>query len=119
MTWRNRGSSRSPFEQHDVCPGTHAADPHDLPRRIHEAEPVEQVATVFLQGALVALDSVDLAPELIPFGDADQERRVVVYDPASIDDPGQLGEGLQAVAAARLPHVLAQFFRGLSQPWLR
>src|SRR5215203_1018384 len=103
----------APFEQHHIGPGAHASHTDNLPRRIHEAETVEQVAPIVLQGALVALqDGVDLAPELIPFGDADQERRVVVYDPSAIDDPGELGEGLQAVAAARLPHVLAQFFRG-------
>ena len=66
-----------------------------------------------MEGALVALqDGVDLAPELIPFGDANQERRVVVYDPASIDNGGQLGEGLQAVAAARLSYVLAELLSG-------
>ena len=43
----------TPFEQHHACPAPRCRP--DLPRRIHEAEPVEQVATVFLRGALVAL----------------------------------------------------------------
>ena len=48
------------------------------------------MATVFLQGALVALQNgVDLAPELILRG-CGPGAAVVVYDPASIDDPGQL-----------------------------
>src|SRR5918994_2135550 len=102
------------FEQYYVGPGAHAADANDLPRRVHEVVPLEQVATIFLQGALVALqDGVDLGPDLVPFGDTNKERRIVDYHAAPIDDPGELGEGLQAVAPARLPHGLAQFLRGL------
>src|SRR5829696_4032943 len=49
------------LEQHHVGPCTHTTDPHNLPRRVHKAVPVEQVATIFLQGTLVALeDGVDL-----------------------------------------------------------
>src|SRR5215212_1851669 len=102
------------LEQHYEGPGAHAADANDLPRCIHEAESVEQVAPIVLQGALVALqDGVDLAPDLVLFGDTHQERWIVFYDAASACDPGQLGEGLQAVAAACFSHVLAQFFRCL------
>jgi hypothetical protein len=72
------------------------------------------VAPVLLQGTLVTLqDGVDLVPDLVPFGDAEKERRVVDYHPASIDHPGHLGERLKIVSAARLPHGLAQFFGGL------
>src|SRR5215216_7498445 len=79
------------FEQYYVGPCAHAPDPHDFPRRVHEEVPVEQVATIILQGALVALqDRVDLCPDLVFLGDALQERRVIVNHPASIDDPGQL-----------------------------
>src|SRR5215210_1228307 len=77
------------FEQHYVGAGAHAADSHDLPRRVHETVAVEQVAPILLQGALVALqDGVNLVPNLVALGDADQERRVLVYDAASIGDPG-------------------------------
>src|SRR5215211_4312111 len=104
----------APFKQYYVGPGAHASDPHNLPRRIHKAVPVEQVPTIFLQGALVVLQNgVYLCPDLVFLGDAHQERRIVVYHAASVDDPGQLGECLQAVAATRLPHGLAQLFRGL------
>jgi hypothetical protein len=58
------------FEQYDEGPGAHAAYPHDLPRHVYEVVPVEQVAPIVLQGALVALqDGVDLHPDLVPFGD--------------------------------------------------
>src|SRR5215213_6887466 len=104
----------APFKQYYEGPGAHTSDPHDLPRCVHKAVPVEQVATIFLQGALVALQNgVDLCPDLVFLGDTHQERRIVFYNPAPIDDPGQFGESLQAVAAASLPHGLAQFFRGL------
>src|SRR5215217_185932 len=101
----------APFEQYYVSPGAHTSDPYDLPRRVHKAVPVEQVATIFLQGALVALQNgVDLGPDLVFLGDTHQERRIVFYHPASIDDPGQFGESVQLSRLRAFRTVLLNFF---------
>ena len=60
------------------------------------------MAPVFLQGAPVELPQrVDPFPDLVP-DVAVQQRRVVGEDAVTVDDPRQLGEDLQAVAAASL-----------------
>src|SRR5215217_3204484 len=72
------------------------------------------MAPIVLQGTLVTLqDGVDLNSEYVSFWDADQNWWVVVDHPASVDYPGQLGESLQIIMPARLPHGLAHLPSGL------
>ena len=99
----------TPLEQHDEVSGADASYPYDLPRHVHEKVFVKQVRPVVLKAAFVHLQNlIDSFPALVVH-DADRQRWIVFDHPAAIDDPDQLGEGLQPSAAACLPHGFFAF----------
>ena len=96
-------------------PGPHAANPHHLAGRVHDLEPLQQVAPVGLQGGPVGAELVvDQRHDLIrgqaigrgQVAGRDDDRRLA-------DDPvlpagqfAELGQRLQAVPRVRLRGIL-------------
>ena len=99
-------------EQHDPRSRADAAHAHDLAGRVDQAEVLQEVAAVALERLAVAahrgsqevhdLLAVDALGDLL---DGLDEWRVADDAPLAVDDVGELGEGLRAVAGAGLGHV--------------